>query len=245
MVPSPAPGIAVVVLQELGDVVVVHKPPGVLVHNSRWAGGREATLVEAVRQTLGDDLRPVHRLDRQTSGCVLFARGPDATHRWQEALARDGAHKRYLALVRGHVREQHDIDHALRDADAQRGDETRKPARTLVTPRACSTVERCSLVDAMPRTGRTHQVRRHLKHISHPVLGDANYGKGALNRDFRARYGLHRLALHCAELLVTDDRGDVVEANAPLPDDLLAVVRQLFDDLDTESAAGGAKRHPL
>jgi tRNA pseudouridine65 synthase len=217
-------------LFQADSVLVVNKTSGQLVHNSSWAGRRERTLTGDVRAAFGDDYNPVHRLDRQASGCVLFARGRDATRGWQDALADDAAEKRYLALVRGRLSHAVLVDHPLKDADKEGADALRREARTHVRPLASSDVERCCLVEARPLTGRTHQVRRHLKHLSHPILGDANYGKGPLNRDYRARFGLARLALHCARLVLVDVHGTRVEAEAPLPADLLAPLERLFPE---------------
>jgi tRNA pseudouridine65 synthase len=213
------------ILARLETVVVVDKPAGLLVHNSKFAGPPERTLVDVVREELGDGWSPVHRLDRQTSGCLLLAREDVAG--WQRALA--AGRKRYLALVRGHLREATTVDHAFKDPEG-----ARREAITDVAPVARSTVERCSLIEARPRTGRTHQVRRHLKHLSHPVLGDANYGKGKLNRDYRARFGLARLALHCASLEVENEDGVRLVARAPLPADLREPLALLFPDLDLD-----------
>lgn len=227
-----------VVLAERAEVVVVAKPSGLLVHNSRFAGARERTLTDAVREQLGDDLHPVHRLDRQTSGCLLFARGGDATSRWQDALAAEEARKRYVALVRGHLSAPICVDHALRDVERKNRDAPARAARTHLAPIASSTVDRCGLVEARPVTGRTHQVRRHLKHVSHPVIGDANYGKGALNRAYRERYGLARMALHCASLRVrVDDL--LLDVRAPFPEDLDEPLRALFPGDVVDAAARG------
>lgn len=168
-------------------------------HPSAWAGPPEPTLTDAVQAQLGTSWHPVHRLDRQTSGLTVFAEGSAAARAWQEALA--GGEKRYLALVRGVFRGPVDIDHPLRDEDG-----TTRPARSRAEPvisRSDDAV-RASLVRVQIFTGRTHQVRRHLKHLSHPVLGDANYGKGPLNRYYRDTFGLARLGLHARTLRVTE-----------------------------------------
>jgi tRNA pseudouridine65 synthase len=93
---------------------------------------------------------------------------------------------------------------------------------------ARSTVDRCSLVEAVLETGRLHQVRRHLRHIDHPLVGDVKHGSGAINRHYRAEYNIHRLALH-AHLLAFDHpvTGVRIVARAPLPDDLAASLRML------------------
>lgn len=213
----------------------VDKPSGILVHSSAWAGPKEHSLVDETEVLLGPDWHPLHRLDRQTSGVVAFARH-DVVARWQAAMAH--ADKRYWALVRGHVHDAVDVDHPLRDDDAP-AESAPREARSRVTPLLRSEVERCSLVEVQLFTGRRHQARRHLKHISHPVIGDANHGKGPLNRAYRARWGVLRMALHARSLSIPlDERGDVhprdhherhtVKATAPLPEELRAPLVRLF-----------------
>lgn len=198
--------------------LVVAKPSGQLVHNSAWAGPRERTLVDDARAATGLAVVPVHRLDRGTSGLVVLAKSPDAARVWQRALAT--AEKRYLALVRGRLRAAVDVDHAIVDEDG-----TARAASSRVAPLLSDGPERCSLVVVTLQTGRRHQARRHLKHLSHPVLGDATYGKGPLNRDYAARFGLTRLALHAWRL---DVEGR--SFTAPLPDDLRAPLQRVFGD---------------
>lgn len=195
-------------------------------HNSAWAGPREHTLVDDVRVLLGDGWHPVHRLDRGTSGVVLFAR---AVAPAQAALARDDAKKRYWALVRGHVRGPVEVDHPLRDDDEPEG--PHRAARSIVTPLLLSKVERCSLVEVLLLTGRRHQARRHLKHIAHPVIGDATHGKGPVNRAYRAGFGLARLGLHARSLeLAHPMTHKPVGAAAPVPADLRGPLASLFGE---------------
>jgi tRNA pseudouridine65 synthase len=195
-------------------LIAVNKPSGELVHPG-WARG-EVTTMARVRDAVGERVHPVHRLDRGTSGVLLFARNKDTLRalqaRWSEA------EKTYLALVRGRPPEEGVIDHAVRRGE--RGHE-RVPAVTRFVRRGVSPVARCSLVEATPLTGRLHQIRRHFKHISHPLIGDVRYGKGAINRAFRSDYELHRLALHAARLrFIHPDSGVAMAVHAPLPDDL-------------------------
>jgi tRNA pseudouridine65 synthase len=198
--------------------VVVDKPAGVVVHRG-WADDDGGVLVR-LRAQLGRRVWPVHRLDRGASGALAFALDAEAAAALGRAFA-EGAgqageggvggagqgdeggeggegggavEKRYLALVRGHPPDELVIDHPI---PAREGG-PRVPAVTHV--RRLGTWERYALVEARPRTGRLHQIRRHLKHISCPLIGDVNYGKGEHNRLFRARFGLDRLALHAAYL---------------------------------------------
>jgi tRNA pseudouridine65 synthase len=177
-----------------------------------------------VREHLGAEVHPVHRLDRQTSGVLLLAKGADAARRWQRALAEPTCDKRYVAMVRGCLSAPRIIEHPLRDEDG-----VAHEARSEVEPLCVREGEaRSALVLVRIFTGRTHQVRRHLKHISHPVLGDSNYGKQPLNRWFRERFGLPRMALHARSLEVVRDDGERVRCEAPVPDDLAHTFDLLF-----------------
>lgn len=218
----------VTALYEDADVVVVDKDAGLLVHNSAWSGPPETTLTDLVRARFPDAV-PVHRLDRQTSGCVLFAKTSSSAAAAQETLASSA--KQYLALVRGHVDAAVDVDHGLDDEEGGKGDGVRKEARSRVTPLLRSDVDRCSLVVVTLFTGRRHQARRHCKHISHPILGDATHGKGPLNRDYKAKYGLARMALHAWRL----PYGEHV-VTAPVPADLRAPLALLFPGVDVDGA---------
>lgn len=234
----------------------VDKPAGMLVHSSAWAGPRENSLVDEAEILLGRGWHPLHRLDRQTSGVVAFAR-EGAVPRWQAMMAH--ADKRYWALVRGHVHAAIDVDHALRDDDAPKESAPRE-ARSRITPLLRSEVERCSLVEVRLFTGRRHQARRHLKHVSHPVIGDASHGKGPLNRAYRVRWGVLRMALHARSLTIplaavpsvgiraTPETPSAHERHstlairvaAPLPDDLRAPLERLFGEAAVANLVGAA-----
>jgi tRNA pseudouridine65 synthase len=197
------------------DVVVANKPSGLLAHRG-WDADEDVALFR-VRDAVGEHVNVVHRLDRATSGALLFARHRDATATLCGDFEARRVDKRYLALVRGQPPEAGVIDHPVPKKELGE----RVPAVTRFRLVARSPVDRCSLVEAIPETGRLHQIRRHLKHLSHPVIGDVNYGNGATNRHYRATYGLHRLALHAHYLAFQHPRsGERVVVHAPMPDDL-------------------------
>lgn len=201
-------------------LLVVNKPSGLLTHRG-WANDRVTALSEA-RAIAGCHVFPVHRLDRPTSGALLFALDSESAAVLGAEREAGGVEKRYLALVRGIAPEAIEIDHAL---DSEENPE-RKPAQTSV--RRLATFERYSLVEATPHTGRTHQIRRHLKHITHPVIGDTRYGHGEHNRAFRTRFGLHRLALHASRLCFTHPRsGERIAVAALPPPDLAEPLRAM------------------
>jgi tRNA pseudouridine65 synthase len=231
MTPVPPPPAAIATLWRDDEVIVVDKAPGLLVHNSAWAGPREVTLTELVRDQAGLPVVPLHRLDRGTSGAVAFAVAADVAARGATRLAPT---KDYLAIVRGHLRAAIDVDHPLDDDDVK--DSPRKEARSRLVPVACSPVERLSLIAVTLWTGRRHQARRHCKHASHPIIGDATHGKGPLNRDLAARFGLARLCLHAFRLGVDD-----VVVESRLPADWLTPLSALFPDVACPDLAARAR----
>jgi len=186
--------------------------------------------LELVRDQIGAYVYPVHRLDRATSGVLLFALSAEAARELGGAFARRTVEKRYVALVRGAPPDSIRVDHAL----SQEGDKPPQPAATNL--RTIARYGRYALVEATPETGRTHQIRRHLKHLSCPIIGDVRYGKGDHNRLFRTRYGLHRLALHASSVTLDDPAtGSAVTIRAPLPE----ILRTTLEALERE-AAGAA-----
>ena len=177
-----------------------------------------------VRDQLGMHVFPVHRLDRATSGVLLFAFSSEIASRLCESFTGCTVQKCYLALVRGVPPCSGIIDRPLPPGEDRRA--PRVSAQTEYVRR--EVFGRYSLIEARPRTGRLHQVRRHLKHIACPLIGDVNYGKGEHNRLFRERYGLHRLFLHATRVSlphpVTGGRLDIA---SPLPRELAVVLEQL------------------
>lgn len=201
-------------------VVVVNKPSGMLVHRG-WAQD-DVVLVDLLHAQLGQRVWPIHRLDRGTSGAVLFALDAEAARSLSQRFEAGEVRKRYLALVRGHpAAGEHLIDYSLRRVDHK--SKERQEAQTRVRVLDTTVLEGgprgglYALMEAEPLTGRTHQIRRHLKHVAHPIIGDVRYGKGEHNRFFRAQYGLHRLALHALKLRLEGPEGETLEVTAPLP----------------------------
>ena len=191
-------------------LVAINKPAGLPSHRG-WANDVRPAL-QRIRDQLGQPVFPLHRLDRATSGLLVFALSAEVARDMQPLLGESD--KRYLTLCRGHDEHLTQVDHPLENDFG----EERRDAWTEF--RWLGTFERYGLYEARPRTGRTHQIRRHLKHVSQPIVGDVRYGKGEHNRLFRERFGFHRLALHCHRLTFTHPRGgQSVELNAPLDHD--------------------------
>ncbi|MCW8907551.1 MAG: pseudouridine synthase [Sedimenticola sp.] len=178
--------------------VAVDKPAGMLVHRTRISEDRRFVL-QTLRDQLGCRVYPVHRLDRPTSGVLLFALSSEAARRLVDRFQQRRVEKRYLAVVRGYLDECGRVDYPLLSEGG-----VRQPAVTGYRRRA--TVElplpvgryataRYSLVELWPETGRMHQIRRHMKHLFHPVVGDTTHGEGRHNRLFREQFGVQRLLL--------------------------------------------------
>lgn len=198
-------------------LLAVHKPAGLLVHRSPIDKHEtEFALQYARALNGGEHVYPVHRLDRPTSGVLLFARNPDTARTVGQAMMAGEVSKTYLAVVRGWTPESGTIDHPLKDEpEDRRLRGTEQPVRDALTHyRRLATIEipveieryptsRYSLVELYPKTGRKHQLRRHMKHINHPIIGDANHGRGRHNRYFAERFGQGRLMLAATELVLT------------------------------------------
>jgi len=221
------------------DVVVANKPSGLIVHRG-WDNDDDVVMFR-VRDAIGSHVYPVHRLDRGTSGAIVFARTREAAAVLARAFETGRISKRYIALVRGVPPEEGVIDYPIPKSEGG----ARVPAVTRFRVLARSPVDRCSLVLAMPETGRLHQVRRHLCHIHHPIVGDVKHGSGEINRHYRATYGLHRLALHAAGIAFDHPATSIrLDVEAPVPDDFAPALVALgvpYSARDHEAASADSR----
>ncbi|HET8849520.1 MAG TPA: pseudouridine synthase [Marinobacter sp.] len=225
-------------------LLAVHKPAGLLVHRSPIDRHEtEFALQYARALNDGGHVYPVHRLDRPTSGVLLFARDPATARALGHSMMAGQVQKTYLALVRGWAPEQGVVDHPLREEPEDRrlkGQE--QPVREALTLfRRLATTEipvaierypssRYSLVELSPRTGRKHQLRRHMKHINHPIIGDANHGRGRHNRYFAERFGQGRLMLAAVSLAFPHPvTGQSLTISAP-PENSFVQVLSIFPE---------------
>lgn len=221
--------------------VVVNKPAGLLMHRT---GISQDTvfLLQQLRNQLGLRVHAVNRLDRATSGAVLFALNPDAARIGEAAFSARTVDKSYLGVVRGYIGSQR-INTPLSDE----GSTERKEALTDITALAQVQLpiaigrypqQRYSLIRAVARTGRIHQIRRHLHHVFHPLIGDTTHGEGRHNRLFREHFDCARLLLHSRQLRVTLD-GETIDAVAPLD----ASFEHVLQALDWTHAAAADALH--
>lgn len=224
------------ILFEDEDLVAINKPSGYSVHTG-WDQG--PPLLPLIRGRIRRRLFPVHRLDRPTSGVLLLAKSSAMAAAVQRCFRSRRVDKRYWALVRGVPPAYGYIDHPIPRVK----DGPRVPAQSRFA--TLYHHGRYALVEVQPRTGRLHQVRRHMKHISHPVIGDVRYGKGEHNRLWRETYGLHRLALHAVRLSIPHPRSEkMTDISAPLAADLaqacvqFGVPEEILNSVDWRSDPG-------
>jgi len=196
-------------------LVAIDKPAGLLVHRTALDAHEQRFALQMLRDQLGRTVWPVHRLDKGTSGVLLFALSADMAQLLSLMFEQGQMDKRYQALVRGWpAAESGRVDHPLaRDPELPSQGQVLLEARTdwrllaraewpLVTDARFAS-SRYALLELAPHNGRRHQIRRHLKHIAHPIIGDATHGKGPLNRAVAQLLGLQRLWLHARQLSLT------------------------------------------
>jgi tRNA pseudouridine65 synthase len=218
--PAPVPT-SIDVLYRDDAIVVVDKPSGLSVHRGDDQGSTFA--MSLARDAIGQWVYPVHRLDRATSGVLVFALSPERARTLQEAFSSREVEKSYLAIVRGKPPPHGVVDSPMEKREGGPDVEAVTEFETLFV----SDTIRLSLVEARPRTGRRHQVRRHLRRINHPIAGDVRYGKGIENRAYRVELGLYRLGLHARRLSFSHPvTGDRVEFNSAVPEDLAEPMRR-------------------
>lgn len=211
-------------------LTIIHKPPGMLVHRTSIADDNEPVALQLLRDQTGRQVFPVHRIDRPTSGIVIFAHTPELTKLLQEQLAGPDSRKQYTALVRGWMPEAVDCH---RDVKNDRG--VLKEAFTRFVPveqfeLPLSTdrypTARFTIVDAFPHTGRWHQIRQHLAQLRHYILNDRVHGDGKQNKIFTQQLGIHDMFLHARKIrIIHPVTGDVLEVDAPFPEHWSKVIQ--------------------
>lgn len=204
-------------------VLVVNKPNNLLVHHSHYARNiRELSLVQRLRELIDSDIYPVHRLDRKTSGVIVFAKTKEAAKHLQDQFEAQTTSKKYLALVRGWTEDKGSIDSPIKNEDSGKYRDALTAFKTIEKvecnfPVAPYPTSRYSIVQLSPKTGRMHQLRKHMNKIAHPIIGDPKYGNRHHNHKFEELFGHSKLYLHAQELRFEHPRGEVVSFKAELP----------------------------
>lgn len=196
-------------------IVAVNKPAGMLVHRS-WLDKHETLFVmQTLRDQIGQHVYPLHRLDRPTSGVLIFALSSEIAADMMPMFANHEMEKTYHAIVRGWIEEAGVLDYPLKeelDKIADKFASEKQEAKDAITAyRPLAKVElpystgrfpttRYCLMEMKPKTGRKHQLRRHMAHLRHPIVGDTSHGDGKHNRLFRQQFDARRLLLHASKL---------------------------------------------
>lgn len=233
------------VLHADAALAVVNKPAGLMVHDSALARGETEFAADRLRAQFGKPIFLVHRLDRATSGCLLLAFDRDTASRLGKQVMSRDVEKDYWAICRGWPAQRtFVVAHAL---DGGPGKPVKKPAITefevlatceLAIASAAFATSRYAWLRARPQTGRFRQIRRHLKHLSHHLIGDSSHGDGRHNRNFR-RLGVQRMLLHARRLAFTHPgTGARLEVIAPV-DAPYAKALALFGEAASEIAGAG------
>ncbi|QSX32538.1 tRNA pseudouridine(65) synthase TruC [Shewanella avicenniae] len=236
------------ILFEDEHLVAIHKPAGLLVHKTYLARNERFFAMQLTRDLVGCHVFPVHRLDRPTSGVLLFAKSSQVAKMLCEQFAGRGIQKHYLALVRGNMQEAGELDYPLREelddiADKHaRQDKDAQDAVTQYAPLLNSEIpypsgryptSRFCLIRLKPLTGRKHQLRRHMAHLRHPIIGDTTHGDGKQNRFFREHFGINRLWLLAQKLELTHP---VLGTPLSITTELEAEWLQVFSELGWSDA---------
>ncbi|WP_084605295.1 tRNA pseudouridine(65) synthase TruC [Psychromonas aquimarina] len=232
-------------------LVAVNKPSGLLVHRSWLDSHATEFALQKVRNQIGQYVFPVHRLDRPTSGVLLFALDKESARNMMHQFAQHSMEKSYLAVVRGHLGDG-ELDYALKeilDKIADKKAAVDKPAQQAFTEYRCLAQtelpiavrpydsSRYSLMSLTPKTGRKHQLRRHMAHLRHPIVGDTSHGDGKHNAMFREKFTSHRLLLHAEFLSFKHPKTDqLITVNAPLDDEFKNLLAKIKLNRDSENA---------
>lgn len=230
------------VLYQDEHLVVINKPSGLLVHRSPIDRHETRFALQMVRNQIGQKVFPVHRLDKPTSGALVFALSSEVARQLGEQMMAHEVDKTYVAVVRGYAPESGEIDHALVEEPDKRikgSKEKTEPQPAFSRYRCLATAElevcierypqsRFSLVEVKPETGRRHQIRRHLKHINHPIIGDAKHGRGRYNRYFKEHLDSDRLLLAATTISFTHPvSGELLMVRAPLEASMQHIMSRL------------------
>jgi tRNA pseudouridine65 synthase len=236
-------------------LVAVNKPAGMLVHRS-WLDKNETRFVmQTLRDQIGQHVFPLHRLDRPTSGVLLFALSSEVASQAMPMFAEHNIEKTYHAIVRGWITEGDVLDYPLKveldkiadkfasqDKEAQPAVTAYKPLASVEVPYSTGRfpTSRYCLVEMKPKTGRKHQLRRHMHHLSHPIIGDTSHGDGKHNRLFREHYDSHRLLLHASELKFVHP---ITEQEITISANFDAVWQSLIDAFDWQECEAIQQYH--
>ncbi|WP_295229197.1 pseudouridine synthase [uncultured Chryseobacterium sp.] len=188
-------------------LIAINKPSGLLVHKSFYSGEADTYAIQELRKQIGQKVYPVHRLDRKTSGVLLFTLDKDTLRAMSDQFATREVEKKYIAILRGWTKEEETIDYDLINENEVKQNAVtyyrRLQTSEIDLPFLKHQTSRYSLVEAIPETGRFHQLRKHFKHILHPILGCRKHGCNKQNKLLLQTFNMTRMPLHAYQLAFT------------------------------------------
>ncbi len=230
------------ILYQDDALVVINKPAGLLVHRSKIDRHETQFAMQLLRDQIGQHVFPLHRLDKPTAGILVFGLSAEIAQKMMTVFVNNEVEKSYLAIVRGYIEDNGLIDYPLKEQlDKMTDSKARqdKEAQSAITayqslekielpyPVGRYQTARYSLVKLNPKTGRKHQLRRHMKHIFHPIVGDTTHGDGKQNQFFRTRFNARQLLLTATEMIFPHPlTQEIITIQCPLSGDFKKLVSQ-------------------
>jgi tRNA pseudouridine65 synthase len=214
------------------NLVAINKPHDLAVHQSYYVGNADAFAVQELRDQLGQYVYPCHRIDRKTGGVLLFALNKEYNSLLQQQFSEGLIEKKYLAIVRGYTEDKGMIDYSLKN-EKEKVQEALTHYKTIdrvevSMPFGKHETSRYSLVEVSPKTGRLHQIRKHLAHILHPIIGDRPHGCNKQNKLFKEKFEMTTMMLHAAELsFYHPDTKEEVLITANLQNEFIRMIGEL------------------
>ncbi|WP_018617960.1 pseudouridine synthase [Spirosoma luteum] len=224
------------ILYQSTELVAINKPHGLLVHRSPIASDATEFAVQLLRDQLGQRVYPVHRLDRKTGGVLLFALTEPMNSVMQQQFMDGHIHKTYIAIVRGYAPDTQTIDYSLRNDETGVSQDAVTHIKTLhrteiPLPNGKHATSRYSLLELTPTTGRMHQLRKHMAHILHPIIGDRPHGCNKQNKLFKEHFGMNTMLLHAQQLTFTHPiSAEQISITAPIQAEFTRMLGELFGE---------------
>lgn len=217
-------------------LIAINKPSGLLVHKSFYSGEADTYAIQELRNQIGQKVFPVHRLDRKTSGVLLFTLDKDTLRTMSDQFASREVEKKYIAILRGWTKKEETIDYDLVNENEVKQNAVtyyhRLQTSEIDLPFLKHQTSRYCLIEAIPETGRFHQLRKHFKHILHPILGCRKHGCNKQNKLWLRTFGVNKMTLHAHQLIFNHPLSkEKITVNATIDDEFKKVGDILSFDL--------------
>ncbi|MBL4654003.1 MAG: pseudouridylate synthase [Flavobacteriales bacterium] len=219
-------------------LVVINKPNGLAVHRSKLVGNTNVFALQLLRDQIDQKVFPIHRLDRKTSGVLLFALSPKVLSLMQKLFREKEILKTYVAIVRGHTKQHEIIDYPLTNGNNKTQEAITEYSLLAATevnrPLGKHATSRYSLLEIKPQTGRMHQIRKHMNHIRHPIIGDRPQGCSKQNRMFLEKWNMNTMMLHAQKIdFIHPITKDQISILAEFPNEFKRVLNLLSLDFSS------------